>query len=59
MRNKQNYLFTKKLYWDLMIDCKKKGDEKNYEFLKNSWQEIEKMYADTPVDKKGLDTATE
>jgi hypothetical protein len=43
-QNKDSYIFLKKLYWDLMLNLKKKGDDKSVEFLKNSWQEIEKQY---------------
>lgn len=44
MISKENYWFTKKLYWGLMIDCKKKNDKKNFEFLQKSWNEIEELY---------------
>ena len=54
MINAENYYFTKKLYWGLIIDCKKKGDNKNAEFLQDSWKEIEKFYKD--FDFKALKT---
>jgi len=53
MRTKENYLFTKRLYLDLMIDCKEKNDEKNFEVLKNGWEEIEEMYKDSNLLKAG------
>ena len=56
--NRSNYLFTKKLYLELILDCKNKNDQKNLELLENGWQEIEKMYEEVPCGEKGIDTAT-
>lgn len=46
MMSKENYLFTKKLYYRLMLNFKKKGDDKNFEWAKNGWKEIEELYKD-------------
>ena len=46
----QNYFFTKRLYWVLMVDCKKKKDEKGFQLLKDVWAEIEKLYEGIDLD---------
>lgn len=42
--NKENYAFTKDLYFDLIVDSLKKKDKKSVDQLKHDWQEIEELY---------------
>ena len=42
--NRESYLFLKEKYLDLILHFTKHKDDKSVEFLKNSWQEIEKQY---------------
>jgi len=44
--SKQNYLFTKKLYYKMMIDFKKKGDEKGIEWANQGLEWLEELYKD-------------
>ena len=43
-QNSENFEFLKDKYWELIVDCIKKGDTKNADFLKASWKEIEEQY---------------
>lgn len=54
MKNRENYYFTKRLYWDLMIFFRKKEQTEHIKNiikdLENNWAEIDNLYL--PFDKK-------
>ena len=56
MLSKENYYFTKKQYWDLIIFFKKREQndhtKKCIEDLQNGWNEIEELYKDFDFSKK-------
>ena len=44
-QNRENYLFLKEKYLDLILHFTKLKDTKSVEFLQKSWKEIEAQYA--------------
>ena len=56
MLSRENYYFTKKLYWDLIIFFKKREQnehtKKCIDDLEAGWQKIEKLYTNFDFKEK-------